>query len=357
MSNPLTDIAKGVKRAHYAAGQAARVLWFTGHYAYGRRVMGPLTEPGEAPYAEEFGPLDRDRLKSSFRELFQSDWKNIADGVYKMPRELRKAPSPARLLRQSRDYFRDAANVARRKAGRQHSEVLTEKAKEKYPRYYLQNFHFQTDGWLSPESAERYDMQVETLFTGAAGAMRRQALPALRRALEGRDAGAARMLDLGCGAGGFLADVKDNWPQLHITALDLSPAYLDRARAALSAWRGIEFLTGDAEATGLPDASQEIVTAVYLFHELPPKVRASVAREIARVLKPGGVFILVDTIQYGDEPGFDILLENFPRGFHEPYYDSFCRLDLQEEFAKEGLDLCESNCAFLTKVSEFHNPS
>ena len=51
------------KRAVYGAAQAARVLWYTGHYAAGRRLMGPLTEPGEAPYAEEFSPLDRHRLK------------------------------------------------------------------------------------------------------------------------------------------------------------------------------------------------------------------------------------------------------------------------------------------------------
>ena len=345
------------KRLHYAAGQAARVLWYTGHYAYGRRVMGPLTEPGEAPYAEEFEPLDRTRLKDSFRELFRDDWKNIQNGVYKMPRELRTPPSPVKLWRQSRDYLRDAAKVARRKAGRQHSEVMTEKARGEFPRYYLQNFHYQTDGWLSEDSAERYDMQVETLFTGAAGAMRRAALPAIRQALSGRDAATTKLLDLGCGAGGFLADVKDNWPQINITAVDLSPAYLGKARGVLGRWPDIEFLKADAEATGLPDASQDIVTAVYLFHELPPKVRVSVAREIARVLKPGGVFILTDTIQYGDEPGFDILLENFPRGFHEPYYDSFCRTDIEALFAEVGLEKTGDTLAFLTKVSEFRRAS
>ena len=34
-------IANGAKRAAYSAGQAARVLWYTGHYAYGRRLMAP----------------------------------------------------------------------------------------------------------------------------------------------------------------------------------------------------------------------------------------------------------------------------------------------------------------------------
>jgi SAM-dependent methyltransferase len=351
---PLTAVlSNGAKRAAYGAAQAARVLWYTGHYAYGRRLMGPLTDPGEAPYAEEFGPLDRERLKTAFRDLFKTDWKNIETSVYKMPAELRRAPSPAKLWRESRDYLRDARKVAQRKYARAHSEVFTDAHREKYPRYYLQNFHYQTDGWLTDASAARYDMQVETLFTGSAAAMRRQALPFVARALEGKDAGAASLLDLGCGCGGFLEEVSHNWPMLKLTALDLSPAYLGRARSGLCERKAIEFVQKPAEATGLPDALFDIVSSVYLFHELPPKVRAEVAAEAARLLKPGGTYIHADTIQYGDEPGFDILLENFPRGFHEPYYDSYCRTDLDALFGKAGLVKSEETVAFLTKITAF----
>ena len=350
-------IANSAKRAAYGAAQAARVLWYTGHYAYGRRLMGPLTEPGQAPYAEEFGPLDRERLKTSFRELFQHDWKNVESGLYKMPSELRRAPSFSKLWRESRDYLIDARKVARRKSARAHSEVLTEAMRDKYPRYYLQNFHYQTDGWLSDASAARYDMQVETLFTGAAAAMRRQALPLVRKALKGKDAGAASLLDLGCGGGGFLAEVNHNWPMLNLTALDLSPAYLARARTALGNAKSVDFIQQPAEATGLPDASFDIVTSVYLFHELPPRVRREVAAEIARLLKPGGVYIHTDTIQFGDELGFDILLENFPRGFHEPYYDSYCRTDLPALFGEARLNKSDETLAFLTKITAFQKPA
>lgn len=354
---PLTAaLSNGAKRAAYGAAQAARVLWYTGHYAYGRRLMGPLTDPGEAPYAEEFGPLDRERLKTSFRDLFTADWKNIEAGLYKMPAELARAPSLAKLWRESRDYLIDAQKVARRKYARAHSEVLTDAQRKKFPRYYLQNFHYQTDGWLTDASAARYDMQVETLFTGAAAAMRRQALPFVARALEGRDAGAASLIDLGCGCGGFLTETARNWPMLKLTALDLSPAYLARARNALGRWKQVDYVQKPAEATGLPAASFDIVSSVYLFHELPPKVRRDVAAEIARLLKPGGVYIHADTIQYGDEPGFDILLENFPRGFHEPYYDSYCRTDLSTLFGEAGLEKREETVAFLTKITAFRKP-
>ncbi len=348
-----TVIAKGAKRAVYSAGQTARVLWHTAHYAAGRWSMAPLTNPGDAPYADEFGPLDRKRLTAAFREAFQHDWNNIDAGRYKMPLELKRFPSPGRLWKVSRDYLRDAEKMARRRVMRGHSEVFSAPVKDKYPRYYLQNFHFQTDGWLSAASADRYEMQVETLFTGAAAPMRRAALPFIADALDGRDAAQTRLLDLGCGDGGFLAEVKHNWPALKATALDLSPAYLGKARAALSRYRSVDFLQRNAEATGLEDASFDIITCVYLFHELPPAVRRTIAAEASRLLKPGGVLVHVDTIQYGDEPGLDILLENFPRGFHEPYYDSYCREDLAAVYAEAGFRPGAETMSFLTKASVF----
>lgn len=49
----------------------------------------------------------------------------------------------------------------------------------------------------------------------------------------------------------------------------------------------------------VPDASQDCVISVYLFHELPPEARRNVIKEVARVLKPGGTFILTDSVQLG----------------------------------------------------------
>lgn len=348
--------AMSAQRAWYGASQLARIAWYTGHYVAGRRTMGPLTRPGQAPPAEEFPGLDRTRLRVSYRNLFRDDWRNIEAGLYRMPLELRRPPSIAKLARQSRDYFADAARIARRRLANGHSEVLSEALSDKYPRYFLQNFHFQSDGWLSAASAERYGMQVETLFTGAGAAMRRQALPLIGAAIGARDPASLDYLDLACGDGSFTESVLDNWPALRATALDLSPAYLGKARALLSAFRQTRFMEANAEATGLQDGSFDLVTAVYLFHELPPKIRVAVAAEIARLLKPGGTLILVDTIQYGDEPGFDALLEAFPRGFHEPYYDSYCRLDLKTYFESAGLEKSAEKAAFLTKATAFRKP-
>jgi len=93
--------------------------------------------------------------------------------------------------------------------------------------------------------------------------------------------------------------------------------------------------------------------SIYLFHELPPHVRIAVAREIARVLKPGGLFVLADTIQYGDVPHCDGLIATFPDLLHEPYYESFARSDLGELFDAAGLMLAGTDIAYLTKIWVF----
>ena len=156
--------------------------------------------------------------------------------------------------------------------------------------------------------------------------MRRQALLPLRRALAGKPG--ARLLDIGCGTGMFLREVKRNHPRLAATGLDLSGPYLAVARRRLAEWSGVDWIQAPAEAIPAPDASYDVVSSVYLFHELPPPARRKVAIEIARILKPGGTLIFVDSLQLGDEPDYDATLEWFPTGFHEPYYASYLRADL-----------------------------
>jgi SAM-dependent methyltransferase len=82
-----------------------------------------------------------------------------------------------------------------------------------------------------------------------------------------------------------------------------------------------------AEALPVRDNSVDAITSIFMFHELPPKVRRSVFHECARILRPGGRLVLVDSLQHGDEPDYDGLLDNFPESYHEPYYRSYLNED------------------------------
>jgi ubiquinone/menaquinone biosynthesis C-methylase UbiE len=339
-----------IARAAYRLTQTARVAWYGGHHLIANR-MGRGTAFADRKVEVEHDYPNRQKFLGEMQALFERDWKNIEQGLYAAPAALDR--SAIQTLQQSLDFLRDVPKVAKRRRDHVHDEVLSEEARKDFPRYYLQNFHYQTGGWLTEDSAKRYDFQVEALFAGTADAMRRQALVPIAKHMKGRDQRTVQLLDVATGTGRFLTFVKDNWPRLKTTALDLSPAYLDEARKNLKPWHDIAFVEANAEAMPLADESQDIVTCIYLFHELPPKIRPVVAKEIARVLKPGGLFVLVDSIQPGDTPGFEALTEFFPQAFHEPYYESYQTWNIRAAFEAAGLTPRTETPAFLSKVASF----
>ena len=343
MASPLT-------RAAYAASQTARLGVYWGQYLLTARMTGKVTS--KTPYR---APLPkRERLLKDIRRLFERDWDNIQAGHYRLPHDL--VSQPLRGLGLAPRYIEDMRRVERRRLERQVKE-LPEAPGTRYPAYYLQNFHYQTDGYLSRESARLYDHQVEVLFGGGADAMRRQALVPLGRFLKGRRQAETHFADIACGTGRFLTFVKDNYPRLPVTALDLSPDYLDEARRNLAPWRGVTFVEAAAEKTGLPEAAFDAMTCIYLFHEIPPKVRRLVARELARLLAPGGLLIVVDSLQYGDNPNYDGLLDFFPAAFHEPYFRSYLDCDPEGIFAAAGLATEAVETAYLSRVMTLRKAS
>jgi ubiquinone/menaquinone biosynthesis C-methylase UbiE len=341
-----------LERVAYDLGQAARVAWFYAHAQLAGRLAPPIVEPAEIE-----GALPTlQEMMADLYELFRRDRANIEAGYYRLPHDLYASPRAA--LAQSLRFFSDLVRVDRRRRERIHAEVRGAQSDRtgRYPDYYVQNFHYQTDGYLSDHSAAVYDFQVEVLFKGSADAMRRQALLPIAEFLRGRPIRKQRFLDVACGTGRFLAFVKQNHPRLPVAGVDLSPAYLRQARHELGPWSWVDLALGAAEALPFPDASFDLLSCVYLFHELPRTVRERAAAEFARVLRPGGRLVLVDSFQRGDEPGFDGLLELFPLAYHEPYFADYVRHDLGALCAGVGLHLVSAERAHMSKVMVFDRP-
>jgi ubiquinone/menaquinone biosynthesis C-methylase UbiE len=348
----MARIADRLGRAKYAAAQGARVAWYVGHYLAARRISQPFDRPGEPKFRPQSEPGDQKRIRDAFLSLFAKDRANIEEGLYPSPQDF----GLERLvegLQHSAAFFKDLPLVDARRVEKRAVEVRAEAPEGRYPTYYLQNFHYQSGGWLSEESAEIYDTQVEVLFGGAADAMRRIALGELARSLRGLDQRKAAVLDVACGNGRFLEQALSAFPRLKATGLDLSPAYLGKAKARLAAWPQVELVAGQAEHLPFDTGAFTAATCIYLFHELPPRVRPAVAAEIARVVRPGGTLILADSLQTGDAPDLDQMLEYFPHGFHEPYYGSYLKEDLVSLFEGLGFVREKTELAFLTKVLRF----
>jgi ubiquinone/menaquinone biosynthesis C-methylase UbiE len=341
------------ERLAYDVGQGARVAWFLGHSLVAERVAPPITEPIEIE-----GKLPtRAQMLGDLVRLMRRDRANIAAGHYRAPRDLVADPRAA--WRQSRRFLADLGPIDRRRRAKRHDDwgEAAGSTDRRYPPYFLQNFHYQTDGYLSERSAELYDFQVEVLFNGAADAMRRQALVAIGEHLRDRRIAGQPLLDVACGTGRFLSFVKHNWPRLPVTGLDLSGPYLRKARRNLEPWSWVRLVEGAAERLPFADGSFALASCIFLFHELPREVRAAVAAEMARVLRPGGRLVFVDSFQPGDWPGFEGLLELFPHAYHEPYFLDYVRQDLAALFAERGLVPVRSERAYMSKVMVLDKPA
>lgn len=82
----------------------------------------------------------------------------------------------------------------------------------------------------------------------------------------------------------------------YITVTDLTPPMLEKARSFILS-QGItnaSFVIADAEALPFLDASFDRVTCRIAAHHFPNVLQAT--HEVARVLKPGGIFLLIDCI-------------------------------------------------------------
>lgn len=344
--------SKAAGRARYAAEQGVRSAWYAAQMQAARRRAHGFDRPGEPDFKPTRGRPDMAVLRKAYLDLFIQDRLNVEAGLYPPPRDVRLAELPA-ALRSAQAFQADVAAVDRRRLARNGTEVRTQvpAGTNRYPAYYLQNFHYQSGGWFTEESAEVYDTQVEALFSGTADAMRRAALAEVSCLLKGRDQRKVRLIDVACGNGRFLEKLLEIYPRLNVTGLDLSPSYTAAARERLRRWRGAEIIHDAAEAMPLADASIDIAVSIFLFHELPPKVRPKVLAEIARLLPASGIFVLADSCQFGDYPALDGLLEYFPHGFHEPYYKGYLDWDLEAAMEKAGFIKVRETLAFLTKVT------
>ncbi len=336
-------------RSHRALS-TAKAVWWTTNRAAGRAITKPADDETAPPPGVEAPPPKAGRLRAAWMEAFEKDAADVAAGLYPVTETVPR--SVAQPIRRAVDIIADARQVeARRKRGG--AVEAREEEGSVGPTYYRQNFHYQSGGWFTPESARRYEAQVEALFSGAAGAMRRRALSLLAKAWCNQDQRGLRVVDVACGSGAFLKDLKGAFPRAAVAGLDLSHAYATEAGAKSD----VAVAQAAAERLPFADASLDGVSCIYLFHELPPKVRPVVAAELARVLKPGGVLAFADSIQTVDAPDLDRLLQAFPAFFHEPYYASYQATDLPALFAGAGLALEAQDHAFLTKALLFRKPA
>jgi ubiquinone/menaquinone biosynthesis C-methylase UbiE len=336
-----------VGKQAYRGFQWSKNVFGIAHKTLTSRVLNTLW-PVSQPKGKPLPPGLMQWIEQRFEQLIETDWEDAEKGVY-----------PASLVFDNPwdDFFKfypamclDAAAIWHRANRKQFQEFSPETQTEGYPSYYLQNFHHQTNGYLSDDSANLYDLQVEILFGGTADAMRRRVLAPLKQHLTGLST--PKILDIACGTGRTLRFLQATFPQAALYGTDLSPAYLRKATQLLAqspAAHSPQLTAANAESLPYGDGDFDALTSVFLFHELPAAVRQQVINEAHRVLKPGGLFVVCDSIQALDLPEAEPMMANFASMFHEPYYRHYTTDDLNARLTDAGFTQVETFTCFMSK--------
>jgi ubiquinone/menaquinone biosynthesis C-methylase UbiE len=220
-----------------------------------------------------------------------------------------------------------------------------------YPDYYQVPFHAYAEGnlcWQAAFEAESatYSMalrvwpQENLTWTEAQDRLRSSFHQVL--AQYGPEA-VQDVLDIGCSVGiSTLAlhryyQQRQNHP-VRTVGLDLSPYMLAVAKRRDTQGEIAEWRHAQAEATGFPDASFDLVTLQFVVHELPRQATQAILQEAQRILRPGGVLAIVD-----NNPKSPVI-QNLPPALFtlmkstEPWSDDYYTFDVEAALQQAGLD-------------------
>ncbi|MFK8139021.1 MAG: L-histidine N(alpha)-methyltransferase [Bdellovibrionales bacterium] len=293
---------------------------------------------------EEHRRLMLDQLK----ELLRKDAKNVKDGVY--PKDLVYNYNVIEHSKRYLNLLLDSVGAATRAASKQHKVFdtsLSEELKE-LPDYYKRNFHYQTDGYISEQSAELYTHQTEILFIGTLALMRRILVAETIKKIGNQK---LRILEVGCGTGELTEVLLKSCPNIEIVAIDLSKAYLKKAQERNLEFPNVQFKAVGGESDLTEFGEFDLAVSGYMFHELPKGIRLEIMKNVNKSLKSDGYFQVIDSLQLEDMPEMDWALKQFPVNFHEPFFANYVQNPLDDMFKDAGFTRTKETVCFMSKSS------
>lgn len=128
------------------------------------------------------------------------------------------------------------------------------------------------------------------------------------------------ILDVGCGFGGTVAYLNENFDDLNLLGLNLDDRQLQRAKDKVIAIANnkIQFQQGNACALPFPDNSFDVVLAVECIFHFPD--RQVFFQEAFRVLKPGGYLALSDFVPTAALLPLMKIKLGLPKSFEQGFY-------------------------------------
>ncbi len=157
------------------------------------------------------------------------------------------------------------------------------------------------DDWLSDLRWDEFSRNYDDIFLG--DPLYVDTLALIVELLG--DANGKMLLELGCGTGNIIEAVLKGNPEAHVVGVDPSEGMRARCGAKFPCDERVEVEAGDALHLPFADGHFDFIVSNYTLHHLAPEERESCAREMARVLKPGGTLLYSDFFTSVDAPPDD----------------------------------------------------
>ena len=103
-----------------------------------------------------------------------------------------------------------------------------------------------------------------------------------------------RLLDFGCGTGGFLRALQRQRPQLDLVGCDVAAGMIEEAERQWGPEPRPPLHVVPPGPLPFADATFDTVTAVCVLHHVMPAARVEVTRELLRVVRPGGIVAIFE---------------------------------------------------------------
>lgn len=324
----LVPLHRRADRAYldFVEGVRAFALDDRSHLEAAERALRPL-DP-DAPLSDIKQALDPLPAMQMHHRLMRSQqemkWQGIVGSL---------AASRGRLEQELADF-----------AGREEAELVLDPALTT-PAYANVNFHLQpTSYFRDPLAGFMYHHGTKVFFRGDNDKDQLHAL--LISGVEPpADARVGRVLDLACSVGQSTTALKARFPDARVVGIDHSEPMLRAAhRRAVMLGSEVTFRQALAEDSPFPNGHFDLIFAFILFHELPLRVSRKVVAEVARQLRPGGVFVAYDFIDSASMPAVERYRRDFDaRHNGEPYSQAFCDCDFAAILSENGLQVVDDD--------------
>ncbi|MBM3504307.1 MAG: class I SAM-dependent methyltransferase [Alphaproteobacteria bacterium] len=160
-----------------------------------------------------------------------------------------------------------------------------------------------------------------------------------------------RILDMGCSVGHGTLPWVDGYPKAEVHAFDIGAPMVRYAHArAVALGKTVHYSQQNAERTDFPDAHFDLVVSQIIIHETSRQALPRILRECHRLLKPGGIMLHMDGVDWANLDPYDAFVPDWDTYFNnEPFIGPMHDLDLPALAVEAGF--ARKNVIFTSATS------